>query len=158
LDNFRKNQPEDAEDYCKKTWCKYKELLVAAWVDEYEYFGHTATSRVEGAHSCLKATLRVSTMDLYATYHRMTIFWNRQLELHTQRMEDSRTSLSRKAQHPLFARLVGQVTPYALNKVIGQHALYKKHLEGPPPPRVQGLYYAVREVLGPPLLSPDRGL
>jgi hypothetical protein len=85
--------------YCEKTWLTpYKEKLVSAWVNQLTHFGHTETSRVEGAHSCLKANIRVSTMDLYAVWNRIEAFWNRQMELYDQSMEISKTMTPSRAQ------------------------------------------------------------
>jgi hypothetical protein len=69
LKAFRINHPKECTDYCEDTWLTpYKKFLVSVWVDQYPYFEHTEISRVEGAHACLKASIRVSIMDFYATY------------------------------------------------------------------------------------------
>jgi hypothetical protein len=69
----------------------------------------THPSRVEGAHSCLKANIRVSTMDLYAVWNRIEAFWNRQMELYDQSMEISKTMTPSRAQQTLFSHLLGRV-------------------------------------------------
>jgi hypothetical protein len=113
--------------YCESTWLEpYKELLVGAWIDEFTHFGHTETSCVEGAHSCLKATLKVSTMDLFATFQRIMIFWDKQLEIYKQLLAVARVNLPSKAYHPFYSQLATRVYPYALNKVIHQYELWRK--------------------------------
>jgi MULE transposase domain len=134
LEAFRANHPKTCTDYCESTWLTpYKELLVSAWIDQYAHFGHTETSRVEGAHACLKASIRVSTMDLYATFKRINAFWETQIELYDQAMEASKTKCPVRAQAPIFTQLLTRVYPWALNKIIQQYMLHRKYRTQPPP-------------------------
>ncbi|CAB5383776.1 unnamed protein product [Rhizophagus irregularis] len=54
--------------YFKDTWIPWKEKFVKAWTNGFFHLGTTVTSRVEGAHSNLKANLQVSTGDLYRVH------------------------------------------------------------------------------------------
>ncbi|CAB4443289.1 unnamed protein product [Rhizophagus irregularis] len=54
--------------YFKNTWIPWKEKFVKAWTNGFFHLGTTVTSRVEGAHSNLKANLQVSTGDLYRVH------------------------------------------------------------------------------------------
>jgi hypothetical protein len=127
LEAFKERWPPVAVKYCEDTWfTPWKELLVSAWVDQYMHFGHTETSRVEGAHSCLKATIRVSTADLFAVYQKIALFWARQHEIWLQQLARAETLVPQRAYQPFFACLIGKVYPNALNKVIEQASL-----EGP---------------------------
>jgi hypothetical protein len=134
LEAFCINHPKACTEYCERTWLTpYKELLVSAWVDQHAHFGHTETSRVEGAHACLKTSIRVSTMDLYATYQRISAFWETQLELYDQAMEASKLRCPSRAQKPIFAQLLTRVYLWALNKIIQQYMLHRKYLLEPSP-------------------------
>ena len=54
--------------YLENIWIPWKEKFVKAWTNEFLHLGITVTSRVEGAHSTLKAYLQVSTGDLYRVH------------------------------------------------------------------------------------------
>jgi hypothetical protein len=50
--------------YLDKYKYSKKELFAAAWSNQLKHYGVTITSRIEGAHSCLKALLNSSRNDL----------------------------------------------------------------------------------------------
>ena len=59
--------------YLSNTWLIYKDRFVNDWTSMYLHFGNKATSRVEGAHACLKTFLQVSTGDLLLVLSKLNL-------------------------------------------------------------------------------------
>ncbi|CCI11484.1 unnamed protein product [Albugo candida] len=64
LTEMREAFPRQVLTYIEETWLAHKENFVSAYLLGKLYFGHTATSRVESAHSALKKWIAVSIGEL----------------------------------------------------------------------------------------------
>jgi hypothetical protein len=112
---------EDLVWYLKDTWLVFKWNLVRFWVDQNLHFGNRATSRVEGAHSTLKCYLQVSTGNLTGLLDRIQLMLDNKLANHKAELDIARQRAPRDVNIPLFAELIGKVTPYALRKILAQY-------------------------------------
>ena len=75
-----------ADTYLDDTWITLKEHFVSAWVDKHSHFGHSATSRVEGAHAALKRMIVNAIGNLFTVFQRLHVFLEEQ---HTGIGEDA---------------------------------------------------------------------
>lgn len=112
---------EDLVWYLKDTWLVFKWNLVRFWVDQNLHFGNRATSRVEGAHSTLKRYLQVSTGNLTGVLDRIQLMLENKLAEHEAGLEMAQQRVPHDVNIPLFAELIGKVTPYALRKILVQY-------------------------------------
>jgi hypothetical protein len=95
-------------------------MFVHAYTDRFLHFGNRATSRVEGAHSLLKLYLKVSTGDLKMVLENIDLLLANMHKKHEAALAIDRDRISSRLQIPLFAEIVGKVTPKALLKILYQ--------------------------------------
>jgi hypothetical protein len=121
LSDLRTRYPgPGAVEYVEKTWLPYKEALVKAWTNRTLHFGIKTTSRVEGSHSALKGYLQVSTGDLHAVTERVGLLLaNQAIEIRAAKAR-ALTRIGADLRIPLFAELIGLVSPIALRKLLEQ--------------------------------------
>ena len=107
--------------YLRDTWLPFKWNLVQFWVDQNLHFGNRATSRVEGAHSVLKNYLQVSTGNLKTVLDKITLLLTNQHTEHDTALDQERQRIPHDVNIPIFAELVGKVTPFALRNILKQY-------------------------------------
>jgi len=107
--------------YLKDIWLVFKWNLVRFWVDQNLHFGNRATSRVEGAHSTLKCYLQVSTGNLTGLLDRIQLMLENKHVEHEVELDRARQRAPHDVNIPIFAELIGKVTPYALRKILVQY-------------------------------------
>lgn len=110
--------------YFENTWMPWKEKFVKAWTNEFLHLGTTVTSRVEGAHSTLKANLQVSTGDLYRIHMIISLMvTNHKKEINNMIASNRIHFPIFTHNNPLYANIKGKVSIFALKKIDEQ---YKK--------------------------------
>jgi len=102
--------------YLRDTWLVFKWSIVHFWVDQNPHFGNRVTSRVESAHSTLKRYLQVSTGDLRSVLEKIDLLLLNQHQEHDAALETARQRIPYDVNIPLFAELIGKITPFALRK------------------------------------------
>jgi hypothetical protein len=109
----------DAVDYVKGTWLTpWKEKLVRYWVDQRLHFGVLVTSPIEGCHSTLKSYLQRGNGDLNRVFDRLELFWTAQQQGILQATAQDQMRPKHHTNIPTFAKLVGQIHGYALQKLL----------------------------------------
>ncbi|CAG8532717.1 14492_t:CDS:2 [Cetraspora pellucida] len=104
--------------YLKDTWLPLKEKFVTAWTNLYLHLGTTVTSRIEDAHSTLKAYLQVSTEDLYYIHTTISLAVTNQKKEIDAMVASERIHVPLFAlNNPLYSNIRGKVSTFALKKI-----------------------------------------
>lgn len=116
--------PESTVTYIEREWMPYKEMFGTAWTKSCLHLGNATTSRVEGAHSVLKKTLRTSTGHLQTVCDKIFLT----VDLQSNEIRKCVASETIRVPHNLrsktiFSQLCGHISVYALNLMLEQ---YKK--------------------------------
>ncbi|CAG8653325.1 30988_t:CDS:1, partial [Gigaspora margarita] len=75
------------------------------------------TSRVEGAHTILKRYLQISVDDLHSVYKKILLLLENQHNKIKELVEKSKTCVPHTYNIPFYARLVTNISLYALKKI-----------------------------------------
>lgn len=130
---FKIHQPKELVDYVWNTWLgPYRHRIVWAWTDESTHFGHRSSSRIEGSHHIVKSFIKSSTGDLYNVYEKLTLFWRNQHTVWKQNIADDKIKRPLSTMKPLYIRVVGHVTNFALKRIHEQWVEMKKATGDPP--------------------------
>ncbi|KAK9683394.1 hypothetical protein RND81_10G137600 [Saponaria officinalis] len=98
--------------YISRTWGEHAKKFVLCYTNEYFHLGNTATSRVESAHSLLKAWLKSAHLTLDTMWSRIHSMLEAQHSKIRKELEDS---MSRpRITHRLFSLLQGNVSTKAI--------------------------------------------
>ncbi|KAK9677626.1 hypothetical protein RND81_11G156600 [Saponaria officinalis] len=98
--------------YVSRTWGEHVKKFVLCYTNEYFHLGNTATSRVESAHSLLKAWLKSAHLTLDTMWSRIHSMLEGQHSKIRKELEDS---MSRpRITHCLFSLLQGKVSTKAI--------------------------------------------
>ncbi|KAK9714820.1 hypothetical protein RND81_06G122400 [Saponaria officinalis] len=98
--------------YISRTWGEHAKKFVLCYMDEYFHLGNTATSRVESAHSLLKAWLKSAHLTLDTMWSRIHSMLEGQ---HSKIRKELQDSMSRpRITQRLFYLLQGKVSTKAL--------------------------------------------
>ncbi|KAK9668936.1 hypothetical protein RND81_13G096900 [Saponaria officinalis] len=98
--------------YVSRTWGEHVKKFVLCYTNEYFHLGNTATSRVESAHSLLKAWLKSAHLTLDTMWSRIHSMLEGQHSKISKELEDS---MSRpRITHRLFSLLQGKVSTKAI--------------------------------------------
>jgi hypothetical protein len=124
------SEQQDLLTYLEQHQLTFKEHFIKAWINEYRYYGVTATSAVEGLHSIVKRWLVTSTNDLLGVVNTLKVMLNEQ---HSRVRNGLATAQARppfrvqpKYLPILPAKINECITPYALAKVREQYELAKQ--------------------------------
>ncbi|KAK9756697.1 hypothetical protein RND81_01G115400 [Saponaria officinalis] len=94
--------------YISRIWGEYATKFVLCYTNDYFHIGNTATSRVESAHSLLKAWLKISHLRLDTVWSRIHSMLEGQHSKIRKELEDS---MSRpRITHRLFSLVQGKVS------------------------------------------------
>ncbi|KAK9676099.1 hypothetical protein RND81_11G053800 [Saponaria officinalis] len=94
--------------YISRTWGEHAKKFVLCYTNEYFHLGNTATSRVESAHSLLKAWLKSAHLTLDTMWSRIHFMLEAQHSKIRKELEDS---MSRpRITHRLFSLLQGNLS------------------------------------------------
>ncbi|CAB4394027.1 unnamed protein product [Rhizophagus irregularis] len=108
--------------YLEDTWILWKKKFVKAWTNKFFHLKTTVTSRVEGAHSALKASLQVSTGDLYRVQTAITLMvTNQKKEINSMVSSDCIYLPIFAHNNPLYANIKGKISIFALKKINEQY-------------------------------------
>lgn len=135
-------------EYIKKTYMPWDAEWAEYAVRLYRNFGIRSTSRTEGAHAVLKLQLQSRNADLHRLHSTILEVMGRALIKYQQRVRresDQRLTTPPLVTIPLFRRLHGQISHFALKRVYGQF-LKAKEIYGRDPIGVT--LTACSEVLG----------
>jgi hypothetical protein len=129
-------------NYLDDTWLLFKECFVLAWTRQYTHFGHTSTSRGEGAHNFVKAYIASAACDLTFAFERISMALDDQLR--QAELESARDSILtlHAAEGPFYANVLSRVSRYALRLVIKEHEKARKHGNDDPSP-TDGVFHAI---------------
>ncbi|KAK9724384.1 hypothetical protein RND81_05G068800 [Saponaria officinalis] len=98
--------------YISRTWGEHAKKFVLCYTNEYFHLGNTATSRVESAHSLLKAWLKSAHLTLDTMWSRIHSMLEGQ---HSKIRKELQDSMSRpRITKRLFSLLQGKVSTKAL--------------------------------------------
>ncbi|KAK9750798.1 hypothetical protein RND81_02G222600 [Saponaria officinalis] len=98
--------------YISRTWGEHAKKFVLCYTNEYFHLGNTATSRVESAHSILKAWLKSAHLMLDTMWSRIHSMLESQ---HSKIRKELQDSMSRpRITQRLFSLLQGKVSTKAL--------------------------------------------
>src|SRR3954454_16536337 len=97
--------------------------FIRCYADQHYHFGNRATSRIEGGHSILKTYLQTSTRDLKMVLEKIELLLLNQHTQHEAAIGQAQDRTPQRLMIPIFAELIGQVTPFALLKVLQQYDL-----------------------------------
>jgi hypothetical protein len=121
LVQFR-THPQVPVGYIERTWLKWKEKLVAFWVDQCLHFGIRVTSPIEGCHAMLKAYLQVSTADLKGVFDRLLPFWPTQHNTIQYTIAAQKNRILHCTNISLFSAVSSLVYDRALIRILGEVA------------------------------------
>lgn len=112
------NDFPELTSYLWDTWLMpWKRLFIRAYIDQYPHFGNTVTSRVEGAHSKLKSSLKVSTGDLKVVFEKIHLLLCNEHMEHDGALSRDRVRTPHTAKDPLYSQLLGRISNFALGKI-----------------------------------------
>ncbi|KAK9689679.1 hypothetical protein RND81_09G074700 [Saponaria officinalis] len=98
--------------YVSRTWGEHAKKFILCYTNDYFHLGNTATSRVESAHSLLKAWLKSAHLTLDTMWSRIHSMLEGQHSKIRKELEDS---MSRpRITHRLFSLLQGNVSTKAI--------------------------------------------
>ncbi|KAK9671375.1 hypothetical protein RND81_12G026000 [Saponaria officinalis] len=98
--------------YVSRTWGEHAKKFVLCYTNDYFHLGNTATSRVESAHSLLKAWLKSAHLTLDTMWSRIHSMLEGQ---HSKIRKELQDSMSRpRITQRLFSLLKGKVSTKAL--------------------------------------------
>ena len=100
----------------KKKWSR-------AWTDSYLHFDNHTSSRSEGGHATLKASLGNSKSDLDTVVRTSRMTCDRQRSDYLLELGKARTRFPSTLKRGIFRDIQALVTPYALKKIAAQHDL-----------------------------------
>ncbi|KAK9681868.1 hypothetical protein RND81_10G033300 [Saponaria officinalis] len=104
--------------YISRTWGEHAKKFVLCYTNEYFHLGNTATSRVESAHSLLKAWLKSVHLTLDTMWSRINSMLKGQ---HSKIRKELQDSMSRpRITQRLFSLLQGKVSTKALEIMEGE--------------------------------------
>ncbi|KAK9669068.1 hypothetical protein RND81_13G107000 [Saponaria officinalis] len=99
--------------YISRTWGEHATKFVLYYTNDYFHLGNTATSRVESAHSLLKAWLKSAHLTLDTMWSRMHSMLEGQHSKIRKELQDSMSRL--RISHRLFSLLQGKVSTKAID-------------------------------------------
>ncbi|XP_074277792.1 uncharacterized protein LOC141601411 [Silene latifolia] len=108
---FQRKWPQ-IEDYVRTTWGQHAGKFVLCYTNEVLYFGNTATSRVESAHSLLKAWLKSKHLTLDSMWSRIHGMLESQHSKIKKELEDEMSKPRRTSR--TFSLLQGNVSTKAI--------------------------------------------
>lgn len=115
-------------NYLASTWLRHKEALIKNWTNQALTLGLSTTSRVEGPHAALKQRLGNATGHMHVVFQKIcSLLEHREIEIRAE-IENRRTSLAGRHRIALFAHVVAEISPIALDRVLAE----KRRLEDPP--------------------------
>ncbi|XP_074306544.1 uncharacterized protein LOC141641795 [Silene latifolia] len=108
---FQRKWPQ-MEDYVRTTWGQHAGKFVLCYTNEVLHFGNTATSRVESAHSLLKAWLKSKHLTLDSMWSRIHGMLESQHSKIKKELEDEMSKPRRTSR--TFSLLQGNVSTKAI--------------------------------------------
>jgi len=105
-------------DYLSEYIVPKKKKWSRIWTDKYLHFNNHASSRGEGAHAVLKATLRTSTGDLRGVAKEAANLCDRQRTEYVKALDEAKQRLDRSLRKAVFQDLFAYVTRFALRKIL----------------------------------------
>ncbi|XP_074318244.1 uncharacterized protein LOC141655044 [Silene latifolia] len=108
---FQRKWPQ-MEDYVRTTWGQHAGKFVLCYTNEVLHFGNTATSRVESAHSLLKAWLKSKHLTLDSMWSRIHGMLESQHSKIKKELEDEMSKPRRTTR--TFSLLQGNVSTKAI--------------------------------------------
>ena len=118
LDKYR--QHIQFADYLRDWLDDYGVMFVHTYADHHWHFGNRVTSKAEGGHALLKQYLRVSTGDLKTVLEKIELLMTNMHAEHEAAMAIAQDRTPSRLRIPMFAELIGKVTPYALYQISRQ--------------------------------------
>jgi hypothetical protein len=118
LDKYR--QHIQFADYLRNWLDDYGVMFVHTYADRHRHFGNRVTSKAEGGHALLKQYLRVSTGDLKTVLEKIELLMTNMHAEHEAAMAIAQDRTPSRLRIPMFAELIGKVTPYALYQISRQ--------------------------------------
>ncbi|XP_074283968.1 uncharacterized protein LOC141608522 [Silene latifolia] len=108
---FQRKWPK-MEDYVRATWGQHAGKFVLCYTNEFLHFGNTTTSRVESAHSLLKAWLKSKHLTLDSMWSRIHGMLESQHSKIKKELEDEMSKPRRTSR--TFSLLQGNVSTKAI--------------------------------------------
>lgn len=107
----------EAARYLQREWWPDRKRFCHVWIDSYQHFGESATSRVEGAHKALKAYLKSNRNDIYSFITKLIPWW---LDINnTINIADAQELLAvpEAFSTSFYAPTIRRIRKYALTRV-----------------------------------------
>ena len=113
---------DDCVDYLLSTYITdYRQQFVRCYTDQVLHFNTTVTSRAEGGHAVLKRQLGTSTGDLKTVVDGINLMLMNEYQNHLINFDEAKSRLPMELKKPIFQRLIGNVTPAAMRKILPQY-------------------------------------
>lgn len=109
---------KDLITYLGETWIALKEHFVSFWVDRFPHFGHSATSRVEGAHAILKRMITNAIGNLFTVFLKLHVFLEEQYAGIAEDVCKDRRIKKHFYASSVFSAVRGNVSEFALKKTL----------------------------------------
>ena len=93
------------------------------WANKHRHYGVRVSSNVEGAHAELKTFLHTSTGDLKYVADKFQLWIAKKEAQYNAALESAQSRIKNSHRERLFRRIVGRVSPYAIDEIIDQIAL-----------------------------------
>jgi MULE transposase domain len=118
-------------NYLERAWLPFKETFILAWTNKIRHYGHVDSSRAEGVHQAIKRRMGRSQAHLNDIVDHLS----RYLDLHNrsirQELEYNHQKQRTDLQSPLFRKLHGRISYYALDEVERHRRYHKLTLQNP---------------------------
>ena len=126
---IRTERHTESVEYLAKTWIDpHKEKFVPAWTNLIRHFGHTVTSRGEGAHNVVKDSIASSMENLFGCCERnVQSIKSFQIELTTELAKQPMKIIpfaQPTLRSDIFQHINRKISYYALRKVFEPVSLY----------------------------------
>ena len=131
-DHYRDESYLSIFQYLMKTWLKHKEMFVKAWTNSQLHFDNAASNRAEGINYSTKYDLPNSRGNLQDLLDAFKVYILGHIDKLAQSLKNDRTNRHpRLGKNPLYNRLWGVISHFAIKKVEVDRERYNLHATDP---------------------------
>lgn len=110
-------------EYLTVTYISFRHRFVKCFTNRLLHFETTSTSRGESGYAALKKQLGSSNGDLKAVVDGISLLLTNELHNYLIAINSAKDRYPTDLRKPIFQRLAGQVTSFALRKILRQYNL-----------------------------------
>ena len=107
-------------DWIDNNFYPLRHDLVDYWANQCTHYGVRVSSNVEGAHAELKSFLHTSTGDLHHVAEKFKLWIQKKEAQYNTDLEYARTHVKHTHRKRIFRKLIGRVSPYAIDEILDQ--------------------------------------